>query len=202
MNQKGLAPIIIILVLVGITVLTGSAYYLGTRKSETLRDRLIKQNPEVVFPPIQPNPTNKPLASNDRPNMTDETANWKTYVNNKYAFSFKYPHALNLVEIDKANELNISFKKDLKESYVLFDLYVKPKDNKSMNPISNKIVTINNLSWEIFYPGGSCTGLTVCPQGIPYYQSIKNDFVYEFIYPDPKDEKELVDMLNTFKFLQ
>ncbi|MFH0863746.1 MAG: hypothetical protein V1858_01470 [Candidatus Gottesmanbacteria bacterium] len=48
------------------------------------------------------------------PTALDETANWKTYTNNKYSFSFKYPNGFLLEETtgsDNKNLLNVSITK-------------------------------------------------------------------------------------------
>lgn len=83
MMQKGLATILIVLILTGAITLAGGAYYLGTKRSETLQERVDKQNPVAPFAaPSQP-PQSTP--------STDETADWKTYTNTKVGFSLKYP---------------------------------------------------------------------------------------------------------------
>lgn len=82
--QRGLSPILIILVLAGIIALASGAYYLGTKKSETFQERVDKQNPVAPFTSSQ---TPQPTSS------TDDTVNWKTYTfNNKIqSLQFKYP---------------------------------------------------------------------------------------------------------------
>ena len=80
MRQKGFAPIlIIILVLIAI----GGAYYFGTKKGNIIPTPT--QSPVTVASnaPAPITPTTKPT--------TDPTANWKTYENNVYHYSFKYP---------------------------------------------------------------------------------------------------------------
>lgn len=190
MFQKGLAPIVIVLILAGVVVLVGGGYYLGKKSVVTT---------QTTNPIISTVPTSTPTSTPTPTQVIDETANWKIYTNNQYSFSFKYPSTLNLVVTDNVSKLNVSLKKDLKESYVSFDLWVEAKNNKSINSTPDKTTTINNINWNVFYPGGSCS-LTACSQGVPYYQSIRNDFVYEFIYPNPEEEKDLVSILNTFKF--
>lgn len=85
-NQKGLAPILIVLILAGAVALAFGAYYLGTKRSETLQQRVDKQNP-VIFPSQPPQLTPK----------IDETDNWKTYTS-RFGFEFKYPSALGDLE--------------------------------------------------------------------------------------------------------
>lgn len=67
--KKGFAPIIILLGITIIAVLVG-----GVLVYTNYSNNQSKLNP-------QPTPTS----------TSDETANWKTYTNKKYGFSFKYP---------------------------------------------------------------------------------------------------------------
>ena len=87
--QKGLSPILMILILAGVTVLTGGAYYFG--KITAPKNDFFDQN-SMVFPSQQPQSTNKPAINTSAlRNTTDETANWKTYTSDNYGYSFKYP---------------------------------------------------------------------------------------------------------------
>jgi len=70
-NQKGIAPIAIILIIIGVLVVAGGLYYYQTQTE-----------PDI----IQPSPTPSP-----QPTTQDETADWKTYRNDEYGFEFKYP---------------------------------------------------------------------------------------------------------------
>ncbi len=89
MNQKGFAPIIILLAVLFIAGL-GGAYYFGT----------------YVNKPLQPQPTIQPLVSSPTQQLTvpvttakiDETANWKTYTSQKNSFSLKYPSGMEIEE--------------------------------------------------------------------------------------------------------
>lgn len=86
LTPKGFVPIIV-LVLVVLTIALGGFYLVRSQKP-TLKP----QNTKIVQQSLQsPSPT--PLPS-------DETANWKTYTNGKYQFSFKYPSELRLVEYE------------------------------------------------------------------------------------------------------
>lgn len=64
-KQKGLAPILVVLLI----VLAVGGYLLYQKQFK---------------PAFTPQSPPSPIAS-------DETANWKTYTNNKYKYSFKYP---------------------------------------------------------------------------------------------------------------
>ncbi|MCL5003814.1 MAG: hypothetical protein M1352_00930 [Patescibacteria group bacterium] len=47
-------------------------------------------------PAATPTPTQSPLSTPSASTLTDETANWKTYINNDYGFTFKYPSSWKL----------------------------------------------------------------------------------------------------------
>lgn len=79
-----------------VLVALGGAYYLGTMKKVPT-----------------PTPPSSPTASST-PNTSDETKNWKTYTNNRYKFSFKYPASLT-VRTD-SNDNFIGFLENPKEN--------------------------------------------------------------------------------------
>src|SRR3989344_4251054 len=76
MNQKGFVNIILVVVIV---VLVGAVgYFVVVKKSE----------------PIAQQPTSTPATSQTKsptPTPKDETANWKTYSNNRYSYTILYP---------------------------------------------------------------------------------------------------------------
>lgn len=82
--QRGLSPIIVIMMVVAVVTLIGGAYYLdlGAQKNN------IEPTPVVDITPSSTPPTTS----------TDETANWKTYSNQNIAFTFKYPPNVELTE--------------------------------------------------------------------------------------------------------
>lgn len=77
MMQKGQ---ILIWIIVGVLVIAvaGGAYYLG--RSTTPKP---SATPNVISQTPQPTPTSSPV---------DETANWKTYTNDRFGYSIKYPN--------------------------------------------------------------------------------------------------------------
>lgn len=91
MREKGFAPIIILLVLVGVALLAYFGYF---------------YKPSVQ-PPPQPAPqeTTSPIPSTTSLETPDPTANWKTYTSSTY--SVKYPADFNSQE-DEGSVLVIS----------------------------------------------------------------------------------------------
>lgn len=86
--QKGFAPILILVGILVIIGIAGGAYYLG--KSQNSQP---KSQSQVVSQTPTPSPN-----ANLVPNASAETANWKTYINDTYAFQIKYPEKFNLNE--------------------------------------------------------------------------------------------------------
>lgn len=74
-NQKGFAPIFIIVGILTIATVAGGAYYLGTRK------------PVNVVPSPTPVVTSSPSDASPISTDTGETANWKTYSNSQIGYS-------------------------------------------------------------------------------------------------------------------
>lgn len=83
--QKG-NSLIFLLVGIVILVVAGGAFYLGrsTSPKPLPTPIIISQNPE-------PTPTSTSTDASPAPIGSGETANWKTYTNSQYSFSFKYP---------------------------------------------------------------------------------------------------------------
>lgn len=80
-NQKGFAPFLILVAILVVSGLVVGAYYFA--KSQSAKSE--------VTPSPNPVVTSKTPQSTPLPSPTDEIANWKTYTNSKYRFSFKYP---------------------------------------------------------------------------------------------------------------
>lgn len=193
--QKGLATILIVLILAGAIALATGAYYLGTRRSETLQERVDKQNPNF-------SPTTKPTPTN-----VDETANWKTYTNIKYGYLIKYPSEIRLVSSNEdAVELyreNVNIGAGMGERGHGMIIYYR---NFGAETIESQTRPTENISISS-YPALRWTDNNLCMEDIWLPNPNKeNTLRISFITCAEKDPYKKIDfdlfnkILSTFKF--
>lgn len=99
--QKGFAPILIILLLAIISVGGLLMYWNQTKSTNTIQQ--ITQTPAPTFT------TTAIQTASSSASLSDETANWKTYIDDKYGFTFRYPSFL-LVSVNELNYVAPSIK--------------------------------------------------------------------------------------------
>lgn len=76
MNQKGIAPIILLLAIATLVLAIGGYYWITSQPAKSIPQATTQTSP-ITY-----------ATSNI------DTSNWKTYTNTKYGFSFKYPPTL------------------------------------------------------------------------------------------------------------
>lgn len=164
----------------------------------------------------------------DNPQATDETANWKTYTNTKYGFSFKYPAELTIsLEQEADGDLLVDFstddsgfprmsvylytgkdiiqqqKVDLATILSTNQLFIQGSGNYKYLPISSK--DIDGESLHVFAKDWSPTlGHDLPPAGGPLAEVVALGTIgisfYKIHYPykDPENRDASKDDEKTF----
>lgn len=97
MDQKGIAYLYILLGALVLVLVAGGAYYIGTRN--------VQPQQAINIPAVsQPTPTVAP------------TANWQTYTNAKYMYSFKYPQTWRISSPNDAGAVFITSRPTTKKA--------------------------------------------------------------------------------------
>lgn len=222
MNQKGLAPILIVLILAALV----GGYLIYQKQTKTASTS--QSATQSAIPSPTPYPQNWKL--NKQPDL-NQTTNWLTYKNGTYKFEVKYPNNwstktgsqvfyngtefkdLILIGSDKKdkNQGSVAFfvvgdpvKTNLDIKSWLREIY-KPETNPDNSPYEFSEETINGIKFDkVFVCGLGC---------LTHYHTRNGDYIYSFILQsgpvdenaDPKEEgfkQNLVNILYTFKFLK
>ncbi|HSX19156.1 MAG TPA: hypothetical protein VLE91_03395 [Candidatus Saccharimonadales bacterium] len=137
-------------------------------------------------------------------NISDQTANWKTYTNKKFNYTFKYPPTLtvstgveslpgneNLRRLEGTAVINL-----INDNKILFQISSLP-EYKSLDQIKidlNDKSGIKNITSTTL---GSTLAIKYTDNSATYITLLKNNLRYDFYAGD----KELLDqILSTFKF--
>lgn len=139
-NEKGLAGIGVVLVVILVALISGGGIYAWqANKSTSEKAQLQSQitslqsqlNQQKTTPATTPTTTTPTTTT-----TTDETADWKTYTNEKYGYSFKYPKGWIVASYSKDEDVVLS---DQPGGHWLFGVRVSSNtDNLSLETIANK----------------------------------------------------------------
>lgn len=139
MNQKGLAPILIVVL---IAALAAGGYFIY----KLPRTSVTPPTPQTT-PAPSPTPSPSPALTD-----TEEISNWKTYTNTRYGYSFKYPQDLYL-KTPSAVENTVTF---LFEKYRGQTLIDQPEfgisastDGKPLEELVNSIKAIAKQTGQV-----------------------------------------------------
>lgn len=197
MKQKGFAPILIILILAAVLL---SGYFIYQKQTK---------------PISSPEPS--PLSTEAPAKVEDPTANWETYTNTKYGYSFKYPTNLSIKEnidqdvfvdnnfirvvpvpqqYDKTHSENITQEElETAQKAPLNEYFINPVTKREFRKIGEQMidgVLFTKLKWQVFGDlqgnKSSYSGGLVGIVGNNLYILPANDS-----YPVPQ-------VLSTFKF--
>lgn len=116
---------IFISVVVTIAVVGSGVFYLMQKQIDNVRNDNLKQIDDL-------NKQIKTLKSTSAapattPATTDETASWKTYTNDTYGFSFKYPATLSVTDtLSQSGNWSVSKKVIIKDTTDSMEVWVNP----------------------------------------------------------------------------
>jgi hypothetical protein len=192
-NSKGFAPILIILVIVAVVIVGYFVY----RNYRSTTQPIIQPTASVVTlaTPVQVTQSTSPTPSD----ATNSTANWKTYINSQYKFSFKYPNTYTTEMTNYTGFLTTISLIDPKygEMYIVG---LSDTGQESVGCDSRcKITTIK------------VDGYDAVDYGLPEVQNpaqqivqfSRNGLYFQFQFPDDENQTELDtfnQILSTFKF--
>lgn len=197
MKQKGFTTILILVGILVIGVVAGGAYYLGKQVSP-------KPSPASIVT-SQSTPSSVP---------SDEIANWKTYTDNKYGFSIKYPDTWKYLEtpteIYKTNNPQVWFGSGLPmpqtDARAEVAISISKDDPSSkwkpenFENYKSESVQLDNIV------GTRITGnYKIAPERKDVVVIIRSKDYYFEVLPanfDNESLKKFNQILSTFKFLQ
>lgn len=197
-------PVVIILALITLAVAAtllfqAKFFSVGKNPSPTPQPAAISPQPTPKISP-QPTPT------------TDETANWKTYTNTKYKFSFKYPNYAELaygaggvgspLYVDENSSSIIV--QPIKGENSYFGLGINTT-NKSLDKIEKDLINDKNNTDFTRVKAGGYEAIRFNYYGsIPQVIVIKdgNEFEFDIAQDNPPYLDISNQILSTFKFTE
>lgn len=209
-KQLGIAPIAIILIIIGVLIFGGSGYYAVKKFQKPAVQACTqeaKQCPDGSY--VSRTGPNCEFAA--CPEIQDETKDWKTYRNDKYGFEVKYPGDLARINISSSSS---------SDNLVIFSAIKKSVNNIGWPERFN--IEVNNIP-NNFDPLRNGWNFTEnAPNGILNYGEFNEDtatFKSEIVnnsynsiitisYSCLDDNKENIcenthnQILSTFKFIK
>ena len=123
----------------------------------------------------------------------DPTANWKTYTNDTYKLSFRYPSnlSIDINQVDTANYVQVIFNKSLSDSFTVKASTKYPTNQPKylLDTQATGTKNINGYNWNLFKLSDIDSGM----------QFEINSVLYSIIYPS-SNEVEIDQILSIFKF--
>jgi len=148
-------------------------------------------------------------ASTSATTSADVTANWKTYTNDAYGFSFKYPSNYKVADdsADINNRITI-LGLDTEKNYIQILSGTTDRGGEGFETLSSTVISANGISWKVIYSQGvnnSDFGDNSNSKSInaDYSKSTNNSFAFIAHYQkENSSEIETVfpQILSTFQF--
>ena len=137
---------------------------------------------------------------------------WKTYINQKYGFSFQYPSE---AKVTVTNDIHSQFYLTLTHADEEIDLYIRPGQSH-MFASPTGTYTLNNLTWQVIPSGGRYCDAGQCGTTPRSYQFFRQEpcnqsniilgmdnticgHTFEFALKNPEDII-IKTILSTFTF--
>lgn len=174
-NQKGIASIIYVIIIIALLAVAGFFGYKYYSKSQT------------------------PISNS----QNFETAGWKTYTNEKFKYSLKYPNDWQVWEANPILGLVILFPSSKSEELrnktisTTDEITLGILDEKYIDKAQTQEININNQKWFFKNYSGPFDGGT--ENGLEYFAQI-SDGEYISIATGQSKKVILSQILSTFKF--
>jgi hypothetical protein len=213
MNQKGFIPLLVVFISVLILGAVAGAYFYSITQTKKLSTQNLPTPKPTIIDLYQ---ESGPVAS------VFAISNWKTYINTKYNYSFKYPEELQLKSFPNTNPIEESSTiivgtpspPTLVVSYILKDSNedLEQLVNRNLLKFGNpKMLVINKNKIDshssIYIEGSVLVGAKPAKQYFVYIEKDAHSALRvnsDSIYPGENDSvKSTFDqILSTFKFTE
>ncbi len=204
--KKGMSGVTItLLILLTAVVFGGGAYVYVNNKATKEKNDLNAQITDLQSK-VTSLQTTASATTSTSATAADETASWKTYTNDKYGFSFKYPNTYTATDELEKNTTSVPERKlSIKSNTSTMDLYVNPDGfgpffpdvQYAMDYTGGKIKSTKTISSDENSKDSRTLAVGNLTVG-------SNEYLY-FFYMEDSDTQPLTEfdkILTTFKFTQ